>query len=154
LAIYLQDHLAGATVGLELAKRACGSNRDGEFAAPLAALRDEIDADRVTLIDVMRQLGVGRDRPKEAGAWLAEKAGRLKLNGRLRGYSPLSRVVELEGLAMGVTGKLRLWETLAGLPAVEARLTGVDLPALQARAESQRARVAELHARATRLAFA
>ena len=154
MAIYLQDHLAGATAGLELAKRAHGANRETEFEAALAALRDEIDADRATLIAVMSLLSVGRDRPKETGAWLAEKAGRLKLNGQLRGYSPLSRVVELEGLMLGATGKLRLWETLAGLPEIDGRLAGVDLDALRARAESQRTRIAELLARATALAFA
>ena len=36
---------------------------------------------------------------KNAGAWALEKVGRLKLNGELTSYSPLSRVVELEGLA-------------------------------------------------------
>jgi len=43
-----------------------------------------------------------------AGAWILEKAGRLKLNGRLSGYSPLSRLVELEGLWVGVEGKLSM----------------------------------------------
>jgi hypothetical protein len=36
----------------------------------------------------------------------------LKLNGQLRGYSPLSRLDELELLQIGVAGKRRLWRAL------------------------------------------
>ena len=42
--------------------------------------------------------------------WVAEKAGRLKLNGSLLTYSPLSRLVELEGLSLGVEGNFRCGE--------------------------------------------
>jgi hypothetical protein len=152
LRIYLQDHLATCTGTLELVRRAQGANRGSAFDRPLAELRDELEADRVVLLDVMRRLGVDRDRLKEAAAWGAEKVGRLKLNGRVRGYSPLSRVVELEGLAMLVCGKRRLWETLDSV-VDDARLTGVDLTRMAARADDQLARVTELHARATALAF-
>ena len=44
-----------------------------------------------------------------------EKAGRLKMNGELFEYSPLSRLVEFEGLTLGVTGKLSLWKVLEQL---------------------------------------
>ena len=61
---------------------------------------------------IMEDLGFGGDRLKNAGAWALEKAGRLKLNGELKSYSPLSRVVELEGLLTGITGKWGLWAAL------------------------------------------
>jgi hypothetical protein len=154
LPIYLRDHLTGSTVGLELVKRAAGSNRDGELGAPLSELRDEIDEDRATLLDVMRRSGVRRDPVKELAAWSAEKVGRLKLNGRLRGYSPLSRVVELEGLTMLVAGKRALWRTLAELESAHPEWRGIDFSALQARAESQHARLDALRTRAAALAFA
>ena len=57
---------------------------------------------RRSLLATMEALGARVDRLKAAAAWGGEKLGRLKLNGQLRGYSPLSRVVELEGLALGV----------------------------------------------------
>ena len=53
------------------------------------------------------ELGFGESKTKEAVAWVGEKIGRLKLNGQLRGYSPLSRVLELEALAVGVSGSWR-----------------------------------------------
>ena len=95
LAIYLNDHLAGSTVGVELARRAAANNRKSAYGRFLEQLAAEIREDRETLLDIMRSLGVGIDRVKVSAAWAAEKLGRLKLNGRLLGYSPLSRLVGL-----------------------------------------------------------
>lgn len=142
LAIYLNDHLAGATGGVELARRARSSNRDTEMGDALAQLCAEIEADRATLERMMEKLDVKRDRPKIAAAWAAEKLGRLKLNGRLTGHSPLSRVVELEMLHLGITGKIQLWQSLE--QSLRARLEQFDLPGLIERAESQRAEVESL----------
>src|SRR4051794_41579046 len=112
IAIYLNDHLAGATGGLELARRALGANRGSDFEAPLERLATEIAEDRAALADVMTRLGVARDPLKVWAGWAAEKWGRLKLNGRISGYSPLSRVLELEVLALGVEGKRAMWRAL------------------------------------------
>ena len=128
LAIYLNDHLAGSTGGVETARRARGSNEGTEFGAPLAALCAEIEADRETLEAVMKELGVARSRIKPAIGWLGEKLGRLKPNGQLRGYSPLSRVVELELLLLGITGKLRLWTLLDELVGAAAMPTSMPWP--------------------------
>lgn len=152
LAIYLSDHLAGSTGGVELARRARSSNRGTKFGETLAEVCAEIEADRATLERVMEQLGVKRNRPKVAGAWAAEKLGRLKLNGRLTGYSPLSRLVELEMLHIGITGKIQLWQALDETQS--AKLAQFDLPGLIARAESQRARVERLRLEAAHAAFA
>jgi hypothetical protein len=153
IAIYLNDHLAGATGGLELARRAHGANRGTDFEEPLARLAAEIAEDRDALVDVMVRLGVTRDPVKVWAGWLAEKVGRLKLNGRIAGYSPLSRVVEFEGLALGVEGKRALWRALAGVVAEDARLEGVDLAALGRRAERQRRLIERERLRAAAIAF-
>lgn len=144
LAIYLNDHLAGATGGVELARRVSASNREhNTFGQPLDRICKEIEEDRATLKQVIDRLGFSQSRVKPAGAWVAEKLGRLKLNGRLRGYSPLSRVLELEGLLIGITGKMALWETLADLGGVE-RLE-IDFAQMSARAAEQRSAVDDLH---------
>jgi hypothetical protein len=153
LAIYLNDHLAGSTGALELARRARSANRGTPFEAPFERLAAEIEADREVLLDVMRRLGVPRDPLKEAAGWVAEKAARLKLNGRLTGYSPLSRVLELELLALGVEGKRALWRALREVAAVDARLEGVDLAELSKRAERQRRLVEQQRLRAVAIAF-
>jgi hypothetical protein len=151
LAIYLNDHLAGSTVGVELARRARGSNEGTELGEFLATLVAEIEEDRDTLQEVMEAVGAGRDRLKVAGAWAGEKAGRLKLNGSLLGYSPLSRVVEVEGLRLGVEGKACLWKMLREL--ADPRLSGFDFDALIARAERQRDELERQRLEAGRLAL-
>jgi hypothetical protein len=154
IAIYLNDHLAGATGALELARRALGANRGTDFEAALERIAGEIEEDRAALVDVMVRLGVARDPLKVWAGWMAEKWGRLKLNGRITGYSPLSRVVELEVLALGVEGKRAMWRTLARTAADDARLAGVDLDALARRADGQRRLIERERLRAAGIAFA
>jgi hypothetical protein len=137
LAIYLQDHLAGASFGLELARRSCGANAGTEVGEFLERLVPEIEADRAALESLMARLGVRPDSLKAALAWATEKAGRLKRNGRFVSYSPLSRVIELEGLIGGVTGKLALWRALRAVADGDERLDAEQLERLIGRAESQ-----------------
>ncbi|HEY5708684.1 MAG TPA: hypothetical protein VID51_08340 [Solirubrobacterales bacterium] len=144
LSIYLNDHLAGAAAGVELARRMVAGNRGSpELREPLERVCAEIEADRETLERVMESLTVRRSTVKPAAGWLLEKLGRLKLNGQLRGYSPLSRVVELEGLCLGISGKIELWRALE--QALGAEWSGFDFRQLGERAERQRATVEELH---------
>jgi hypothetical protein len=148
LPIYLNDHLAGSTIGRELARRAAGSNQGTELGDFLADLAAQIEADRAQLEDVMTRLDVHVDTMKVTAGWLAEKVGRLKLNGRLLEYSPLSRVVELEALISGVNGKLALWRALAIAAPQEPRIAEVDFVQLIARAEEQLAGLWDHHSHA------
>jgi hypothetical protein len=65
----------------------------------------------------------------------------LKLNGRIRGYSPLSRLIELEGLAAGIDGKRALWLVLLQILENDQRVRDFDLAKLASRAEDQRRRL-------------
>jgi hypothetical protein len=152
LNIYLNDHLAGSTAGVELARRLRGSNVDDpEFGPVLAEVCTEIEADRETLKTVMDRLGVGQSRLKPLAAVLGERLGRLKPNGQLHGYSPLSRLVELELLQIGVVGKRRLWRALEHTHSSD--LSGIDLGALAERATGQLRRLEALHLKAAALAL-
>jgi hypothetical protein len=138
LAIYLNDHLAGAIAGTELAKRSAQSNLGTEWGDFLESLVTEIEQDRAELTRLMEALGIKKDLLKDAAAWVGEKVGRLKLNGQLVGYSDLSRLIELEGLALGIHGKLSLWKNLEQLELPEVKSAGLDLEDLAARAQKQR----------------
>jgi hypothetical protein len=149
LATYLNDHLAGSTGALELVRRAARENEGSGLGAFLKELAGDIAADRDALKEVMAGLGVGADRPKLAAAWTAEKIGRLKPNAQLRGYSPLSPLVELEVLSLGIIGKLLMWRALAEV----AGEHGLDLERLQQlaeRAERQRSAVEERRVKVAR----
>jgi hypothetical protein len=139
LAIYMNDHLAASTGAVELVRRVAASNRGTVYGETLAELKTEMEEDHTALATIMERLGVRADLAKAAVAWSAEKLGRLKLNGQLTGYSPLSRLEELEILELGIAGKLLLWEALR-------RVEAPDIPAEQVeglieRASSQRARL-------------
>jgi hypothetical protein len=135
LGIYLNDHLAGSSTGLELARRAARANQGTPLGDFLSTLIPELEEDRVMLQQVQRALNVPRDNLKQSVAWLMERLGRLKLNGRLIGYSPLSRMLELEGLFLGSQGRRLLWRMLKRLARTERRLAGFDFEALIARTE-------------------
>ncbi len=148
LGIYLNDHLAGATAGSELAHRMARSHRGREEAIPLSRLAVEIAQDRSALLDIMVSLGVTVRAYKMGAAWIGEKAGRLKFNGRLLARSPLSDLEELELLRLGVEGKAVGWRTLRAQADTDARLDAGRLDELISRASRQAGQLEELRVRA------
>jgi hypothetical protein len=147
LGIYLNDHLAGATAGSELARRMARSHR-GTEAATLSAIAAEIAQDRSALLNVMASLGVPVRAYKVGAGWIGEKAGRLKFNGRLLARSPLSDLEELELLRLGVEGKAAGWRTLRTQADSDTRLDAGHLDDLIARARRQADQLEELRVRA------
>jgi hypothetical protein len=110
-----------------------------ESAATLRDLAGEIAEDRSALVTIMTALGIRIRRYKVFGAWAGEKAGLLKLNGRLLTRSPLSDLEEAEVLRLGVEGKAAGWRTLRVLADRERRLDAARLDELLARAARQSA---------------
>ncbi|WP_018653952.1 hypothetical protein [Actinomadura flavalba] len=151
--IYLNDHLMGATAGGELARRAASSQPDPATREDLHRLAREIHADREALLSIMADLDVPVRRYKVAAGWIAEKAGRLKLNGRLLGRPPLTGLIELELLRLGVEGKARGWESLRRLADVDDRVDAARVDALAERARAQIGTLERLRVRAADVAF-
>lgn len=137
LTIYLNDHLAGAAGGVDRAASTARAHRDSAFGGPLRRLADDIAADRGALLSIMIRLGVPVRRYKSIAVWAAEKAGRLKPNGRLVGRSPLTDLVEFEALRLGVEGKAACWRTLLTLADEAPGLRTDELERLQDRAQAQ-----------------
>jgi len=125
-------------VGLELVKRTAGTHEGSPLGKELKRFAREFEGEREDLKKLIEHLGSSPDRIKVAGGWLMEKAGRAKLNGSLFSYSPLSQVVELEGLRLGVEGKLSLWLGLRKLAKRDERLRIIDLEGLIKQARAQR----------------
>ncbi|MEV6206242.1 hypothetical protein [Kitasatospora sp. NPDC051914] len=135
LAIYLNDHLAGAYGGAALAARIAREHPTGPNAPDLRSLAREIAEDRDELVQLMRTLGVRPRRHRMAMGAVAEKAGRLKLNGRLFRRSPLSDLLETEAMRSGVQGKMALWRALGAV--AEDDLLTARLERLEGRARRQ-----------------
>lgn len=138
LGVYLNDHLAGSTLGMSLARRMAASAGAGsERATVLSGLSAEITQDRSALLRIMTALGIQVRGYKVFAAWAGEKAGRLKLNGRLLTRSPLSDLEETEFLRAAVEGEGACWRTLRELSERDGRLDARLLDDLVARAGRQ-----------------
>jgi hypothetical protein len=154
LAIYLRDQLALGVTWRALARRARDHNQGTELGAALAEVADGIAEDVRTFEAIMKTLGVRSNRAKVALAAAGERFGRLKRNGRWVSYSPLSRFLELEMLAMGIEGKKILWHTLGELAGLRDRLPNTDFDELLARAARQRQTLEPFRREAGTRAFA
>jgi hypothetical protein len=67
---------------------------------------------------------------------------------------PLRRLESLEAVALGIHGKLALWQALSAAAVAAPALRGVDYDDLAARASDQRARVEALRLDAARASLA
>jgi hypothetical protein len=138
---YLNDHLAGSVMALELLDHFAAAATTPDARQFFTELRSEIAADQESLQELLRRLGGKESVVRQAGAWLAEKFGRVKLRvddaveGRLRALEGL------ETLALGIQGKLALWIALESVRDHFAELREVDLARLQGRARDQHAKV-------------
>jgi hypothetical protein len=138
LRVYLNDHLAGATSGVDLADKLRANNEGTPLGAVLSSLAGEIKQDRATLVGLMESLGINKSTVKQAAGWGFEKLTRLKMNERLTGSAELTRLLELEMLSLGIEGKLLMWRTLRDIAKVDARLAATDFERLIDRARQQR----------------
>lgn len=112
LGIYLNDHLAALIAGRELVKRIHAAAANEDDRAFLTDLASHLEAGERELERLLRHIGVRRSHLKSWLAWTGEKLGRLKLNGRIKDRSPLSELVELEGLATLFEYEYALWRAL------------------------------------------
>jgi hypothetical protein len=152
LHIYLADHHAGSVAGLELARRCAKANEDNDVGRWLSTtVVPAIEQDRDALRGVMTLVNAHPSHWKNAAFWAGEKLGRFKLNGELTSYSPLSRLVELEGLTSGVSAKLSLWQCLR--ESGDPRLETIDFTELIGRAEEQLKGLEQQRRKASAMAF-
>jgi hypothetical protein len=139
LSIYLRDHHAAGRAGSALAHRVA-ANTDLPLLrrAELTVVAREVAEDLSALESMMTAFGIDPSTVKDGVALVGERLGRLKLNGSLISRSPLSSVLELEGLLAGITAKAALWRALALFAEREAGFDGEELRRLNERADRQR----------------
>lgn len=141
--IYLNDQLALMVAAQALSRRAARSNKASDLGTFLAGLASELETDISALRAVMEALTVSPSWIKVPAIRLGVRLGRLKLNGTIVRYSPLSRVVELEALCLLAAARRRFWTSLG-----DADLSlpnEVVPPALAEHSARQLDRLEELH---------
>lgn len=141
LAIYLNDHLAGSIGAMEMIQDLIETHQGKPLERFLRALLENIQSDQDELRSLMDGLGVKERKLRKAGAWMAEKASRLKLRMADSGEANLALFQSLETLSIGIMGKRLLWRTLEATIAATVRQVGLDLARLERRAAEQFERV-------------
>ena len=139
LDIYLNDHLAGAMFGSDLARRIHEHNEGTSLGGLMGSVATEIEEDRQTLIELMERLGTSGNPVKQATTWMAEKASRLKFGSLAAADAGPGTFLALETLSLGVEGKLSLWVALRTVADDYPALEPAQLDRLIERASAQRA---------------
>jgi len=121
LATYLNDHLAGARGGIELAESylsSCDDRSPGREV--ITQIRRDLEDDQQALEQVMVVLGVERSLARQGLGWLAEKVTQIKIH---EGSSQaLHLLMMVEALSSGSMGRLGLLDRLASLEAPDQGL--------------------------------
>jgi N-acetylglucosamine kinase-like BadF-type ATPase len=81
LATYLNDHMAGASLAIDLLKAMKKRHDDESLSQFATSILVEVEEDEETLRSFAKNIGSGSNVFKEAAAWLAEKASRFKARG-------------------------------------------------------------------------
>jgi hypothetical protein len=143
IATYLNDHLAGSVVALELLEHLESDYSGTPLESFFKTLRAEIEADREKLESLMGQLDISESRTRKASAWLTEKVTALKLRLDDPADGDLRLFESLEALSLGIEGKRSLWLALSAVAERSPQMRLLDYPELISRAEEQRTRVEE-----------
>ena len=151
LGSYLNDHLAGSVSALELIEHWAHLHDGKPLGVFFSQIETEIRADQNVLRDLMRRLGVEESSLRQAGAWAAEKVGRVRLMIAGGEQGSLGLVLTLEGLIMGIVGKKLLWRSLAVANLLQ--LSAYDFEGLRRRAEQQIEQIEAQRVRAVREAL-
>lgn len=144
LGLYMSDHVAGATTGIERVKRMSRAYADTAHGPVLSAMAKEFVAERKVYYDLMDRFDLSRRTYRQVLAWAGERAGRLKLNGALFGTSPMTPVLEAELMRAAVLGKIGGWQTLQAHQD-DLRMPPETLTALITQAERQIEQLSALH---------
>jgi hypothetical protein len=143
IATYLNDHLAGSTVALELLEKLETIHAEDTLKNFFQQLRSDIESDRKQLEALMVRLQISESRVRKASAWLTEKLTEMKLRFDDPHGGDLFLFESLEALSLGIEGKRSLWLVLAEAAKASPTLA-MDYEHLIERATEQRDRVEKL----------
>jgi hypothetical protein len=150
LSDYLNDHLAGSVGALELLDRLIEACEGKPLERFFRDLRREVEEDQAQLKELMAKLGVNESSVRKAGAWLAEKLSRSKIE---LGEGDIGIFLALEALIIGITGKRSLWRALEAASRTIPAFGRLNYSELEKRAIEQCERVEARRLELARTAF-
>jgi len=137
LHVYLNDHLAGATAGVDLVTTAA-ENHEGDLGEFFVELADGITGDYNTLTSLIDQMNAHASGAKEAFAKIGSEVSAAKFSGETVEDPQFGTFLTLETLSIGVEGKLCMWKALKVVAGEYPELAALDIDTLIERAQSQR----------------
>ena len=153
LAVYLNDHMAGAVAAVELLEHLEKAHAGTPIARFVGELRADVEEDKEVLAGIIARLGHDQSGTRKAAAWLTERIARLKLRIDDPSGGALRLFESLEAMALGVDGKRALWPALDAISATRPQLQGIDFAGLERRADEQRRRIEAVRIDAARAAL-
>ncbi|MDX6304752.1 MAG: hypothetical protein QOI77_1721 [Blastocatellia bacterium] len=144
IATYLNDHLAGSVVALELLEHLEKTHSGSPLEDFFRRLHADISSDRADLQALMARLDISESRTRKASAWLAEKMTEVKLRLDDPQAGSLRLLESLEALSLGIEGKRSLWLALASAAERSTTLKIMDYRHMEHRASEQRDRVEQV----------
>ncbi len=154
LSTYLNDHLAGSVVLMELLEHVASAYAGTDIAGFAETLRAEIAGDRAELESLMARLDISQSRTRKTTAWLGEKLSELKLRMDDPRAGAFRLLEAMEAASIGIEGKRLLWQSLIATSTDAPELQGPDYATLTERAIDQRARVETVRTEAAKLTLA
>lgn len=154
LATYLNDHLAGSVMAVDVLAQLAQTYAGTEMARRFTELRTDIEADRSELRSLMQKLEIAESPPRKAAAWITAKLSEIKLRLEDDADGPLRLLESVEAVALGIDGKLALWRSLAAAAEIAPKLREVNCERLAERAKEQRQRAEEIRLTAAKAALA
>jgi hypothetical protein len=112
LNIYLTERVLVMRGGRRLVDRMRGRARQGPERDLIERVGDELERSERTLMSFLRQIGVAPPHVRLALVGLAERAGRLKPNGRVTTRSPLTDLEEFDALTLAIIAAGMTWSAL------------------------------------------
>lgn len=153
LETYLNDHLAGATAGVELLQRLESEHTGTALGALVTELKPDVESDRRELESIIQRLQLSRSALREAAGWLGEKMNELKLRVDDPASGALRLLESLEAMSLGIEGKRALWLAMSAAAENFTELGGIDYDRLLRRAVDQRQRIESARIAAAIAAF-
>lgn len=153
LAVYLQDHYAGAVGAIQMLEHLIKAHAGKPLERFFSRLHTDIRSDRRQLRHIMTILGFQKSTVRDTGAWMAEKLARTKLGFPTGKTVGLCLVESLEILQLGISGKRALWRVLSAVGKNSRVLEHTDFTALERRAVEQIERVEAKRLEAARATF-
>lgn len=152
LGIYLGDHLTGASGGSTRIADMARRHAEEPYGPDLAVIADQVQDELTTLRDVILALDLSTHPTRRLIAWVGERLGSLKPNGRIVGTSPMTPVLELDLMRAAVNAKGAGWEVLEHY-AGDLGLPADPFAALRDQSRQQSETLARAHSLALTTAF-